>query len=114
MCNEWIQSSNPLTESIITGFQPISLAFAKDSNLGSWKGIGKNPSQWSSTAIDDSPSSPMWWTAIGATQYFSDEKIPGPRSPFQTDSNTTVLVNKVNLYVFKLPPKGDSYFYPSS
>ena len=40
-CNEWIQSSNPLTESTITGFVAISLAFTKNGDLRDWKGLGK-------------------------------------------------------------------------
>ena len=45
-CNEWIQSSNPVTETTITGFKPIFLAFPNlapwNGKVGSWAGLGKN------------------------------------------------------------------------
>ena len=41
-CNEWIQSSNPFTESTITGFRPIFLAFVRNGAGGAWAGIGIN------------------------------------------------------------------------
>ena len=52
-CNEWKQSSNPFTESSITGFEPIFLAFTQDSNFNDWRGLGKSPSQFPQTLIDD-------------------------------------------------------------
>jgi len=92
ICNEWIQTSNPATESTITGFEAISLAFTQNSLLNPWKGLGRNlASLQSSTLIDDSPSSSAWWSAIGAfTQYTNNVSIPGPRPN---------VVSKVELFV---------------
>ena len=97
-CNEWMQTSNPVAEGNITGFEVISLAFTKDGAEQSWHGLGKsseyngeNPS-----LIDDTGSNPYWWCAIGATRYHGHplavpRTIPGP---WQAN------VRKVELYVF--------------
>lgn len=101
-CNEWIQSSNPLTETTITGFKPISLAFHLNSGKDPWAGLGKSPSQWSGAAIDDTPTSSGWWYAIGATRlHFGG--IPGPRHKNDSVANTGKggVVKKVQLYVQK-------------
>ena len=95
-CNEWIQSSNPLTETTIRGFKPISLAFTKDSYLKAWRGLGKSPSNYPYAAIDDAPTGSYWWTAIGATRLYHG-KIPGPRS--DRDWNKIAIITKVQLYV---------------
>ena len=96
-CNEWIQSSNPATESVITGFKPISLAFVKNSISQDWKGLGINlPGNQASSLIDDSPSHPYWFSAIGAFRNWRGaDKIPGPRiEPYSIKSPTT----KVELF----------------
>lgn len=102
-CNEWIQSSNPVTAHRITGFRPIGqLAFDKNSYLQPWAGIGLNLPQYQvflgrgSTIIDDAPLQFNWFTAIGALSYWPDPNkptIPGPRWN---------AVTKVELYVFHL------------
>ena len=94
-CNEWIQSSNPLTETTIRGFKPISLAFTKDSYLKAWRGLGKSPSAFPYAAIDDAPTESYWFTAIGATRLYRG-KIPGPRSDRASNIDA---VTKVQLYV---------------
>ena len=94
-CNEWIQSSNPLTESTITGFEPVSLAFEKDGYNQPWSGIGKSPSNLPSSTIDDRPTNSHWFSAIGITT-FSHGKIPGPRHSYDLLQS---LVTKVHLYV---------------
>ena len=99
-CNEWIQTSNPATESTITGFKPISLSFSNNSYLNSWAGIGKDISGRNSTFIDDVPNEKYWFTAIGSYSYYPSTQttIPGPRN--QTDLNlNTFGVHQVELYV---------------
>ena len=99
-CNEWIQTSNPATESTITGFKPISLSFSNNSYLNSWAGIGKDISGRNSTFIDDVPNEKYWFTAIGSYSYYPSTQttIPGPRN--QTDlSLNTFGVHQVELYV---------------
>ena len=61
-CNEWIQTSNPTTDSTITGFQPISISFQYDSYLKNWTGIGKDVS-------DYAPNESFNWTVIGSEAY---------------------------------------------
>lgn len=90
-CNEWIQSSNPATESTITGFRAKSLAFTKANWESEWKGIGKSVS--GKTLMDDAPTIGSYWTWIGAFSYFpyaNPSDIPGP---------TNWPVTKVELYV---------------
>ena len=97
-CNEWIQASNPATNSTITGFKPISLAFVKNSINQDWKGLGINlPQIQSSSLIDDAPTHSNWFSAIGAFRNWGGQnKIPGPRiEPSNSKSPTT----KVELYV---------------
>ena len=97
-CNEWIQSSNPLTETTITGFKAISLAFTITSYKKPWGGLGKSLSQWPYAAIDDSPSQSYWWFAIGSTRV-NNGGIPGPRYSDDATHNQFGTVKKVLLYV---------------
>ena len=96
-CNEWIQSSNPLTDSTITGFVAISLAFTKNGDLRDWKGLGKASPQLP-TAIDDAPETSFrWFSSIGATQFYPSKGfIPGPRNVHDAHLGK---VTKVELYV---------------
>merc|ERR1719342_1675549 len=95
-CNEWIQTSNPATDSTITGFWPVSISFPYNSNLKNWTGIGKDVSEYRGAFIDDVPSSSYWWTAIGAYKFHgSPSTIPGPRNL----KNDQFLVHQVELYV---------------
>ena len=55
-CNEWIQTSNPATDSTITGFKPISISFPYDSYLENWTGIGIDVTGRNVTLIDDAPN----------------------------------------------------------
>jgi len=95
-CNEWTQTSNPATESTITGFQPISLSFLYNSYLENWVGIGKDISGVGATFISDAPNRQWWWTAIGSYTYHeSSSTIPGPRNL----TNDQYIVKQVELYV---------------
>jgi len=100
-CNEWIQSSNPLTETTITGFKSISLAFTITSYMKPWGGLGKSVSHYPYAAIDDSPSQSGWWFAIGSTRAYYNGGIPGPRysSDSSNEANKFGTVKKVILYV---------------
>ena len=92
-CNEWIQSSNPATETTIRGFKPISLAFQTNGIGGAWAGLGKSSTiSYEETLIDDSPAYKNWHSAIGACAYWPGKpKIPDPRGGKG--------ITKVNLYV---------------
>jgi len=97
-CNEWIQTSNPYTESSITGFQEIFLAFDRNSNNDDWRGIGKNlVGNDVAVMMDDSPDTSNWFSAIGAKSYWGNGTIPGPRHP--TDHNTNSQISIVELFV---------------
>ena len=102
-CNEWIQSSNPATDSIITGFKPMSLAFVKNSINQDWKGLGINrASNQRNTLIDDAPTHGNWYSAVGAFAHWGGKNtIPGPRiEPASSKSPTT----KVELFAL---PRGE-------
>ena len=75
-CNEWKQTSNPVTEGTITGYEPISIAFPANGNGNPWAGLGK--SEQPSTLIDDTGSEATAWMAVGAFKFTSKDKIPGP------------------------------------
>ena len=102
ICNEWIQSSNPYTNSTITDFKAISIAFEKNSILSEWEGLAKNPAGINgNTVIDDSPSHGYYYSSIGAMTYWpSSGSIAGPRHP--TDSSGKLsIVTKVELYLYQ-------------
>ena len=90
-CNEWIQTSNPVTEGTIKGFKKIHLAFPKNGGGRDWVGIGKTGKSGPSL-IDDTGSAASWWMAIGATgnNPAGSKNIPGP---------WLNNVKKVELYV---------------
>ena len=97
-CNEWIQSSNPYTDSTITEFEEIFLAFDRDGNKKEWKGLGRNSAvNYADAYLDDSPSQRNWFSAIGAKKRWQKPYlIPGPRHPTDT---TNSAIAKVELYV---------------
>ena len=106
-CNEWIQSSNPATNSTIIGFKPMSLAFAKDSYNNDWKGLGINlPKLQGPTLIDDSPSGGNWYSAIGAFRYWGGQNtIPGPK----IEPSSKSPITKVELFVLSKETKIDMF-----
>ena len=117
-CNDWSQSSNPVTNSSIHGFRPNKpLAFTKDSYLKDWKGLGKNsPSVARDTFIDDAPTQSAWFSAVGAFSYWPGKPtIPGPR--LEPDSAKRSAITKVDLSVYNedkelsLTTKGYNYQY---
>merc|ERR1711962_493744 len=84
-CNEWSQTSNPVTESDITGFIPISIPFTKNSFNKNFGGLGVNAKGF------DGPKHGWWWAAIGAYSYHGGkDTIPGPYP---------TKVKKVDLYL---------------
>ena len=99
-CNEWIQTSNPATETTIRGFKAISLDFKINSLQNAWAGLGKNA--YGTTLIDDAPEYDSGFCAIGATKYWPEKfQIPGPfcRSPGFTSGG----ISEVNLYLKIVP-----------
>ena len=95
ICNEWIQSSNLYTESTITGFEKIFLAFDRNSNNDDWRGLGKNlVGNDVAVMMDDSPDTSNWFSAIGAKSYWGNRTIPGPRHP--TDHTTNSQISMVD------------------
>ena len=92
-CNEWSQTSNPVTESTIQNFVPIHLSFAKNSYDEGFVGLGVSPVSSEYTLIDDAPGRGNWWMAIGARRSHGEEDtIPGPY---------TINVKRVELYAKK-------------
>ena len=92
ICNEWIQTSNPATESKITGFTPLHLEFDANGFNESWKGLGKNTKYSQNTFIDDTPGRGGRYSSIGAFQSFESEHFIA--GPFPN------LTSKVSLYAF--------------
>ena len=118
-CNYWSQSSNPATDSKISGFKPISLAFTKNSYLKEWKGLGKNIKKYAEdTYIDDAPNQFYWYSAVGAFRFWPDKNkptIPGPR--LEPDPAKRSAITKVDLHAYNeerkliLKTKGYNYQY---
>ena len=94
-CNEWIQSSNPLTQQKITGFAGISLTWNTNGIGGPFQGLGLNLPDRGFNLIDATPDDRGWWYSIGSLKYHSGpDSVPGPW-PY--------VVKRVVLYVFYTP-----------
>merc|ERR1719481_880976 len=63
-CNEWIQESNPATESEIRGYREIHKAFLNDPD--DFQGLGLNSGKYKNSLIDSTPHKANWLYAIGA------------------------------------------------
>ena len=100
-CNEWIQSSNPATETTIRGFKAMSLEWSW-AGRNAWAGLGKTSSNsYGTTLIDDAPKNKEWFCAIGATAYWPERfKIPGPKYE-KEEGGPEGGISEVILYVFK-------------
>ena len=98
-CNEWIQSSNPATDTSIAGFSAVSLAFPAGGN-GNFRGLARSPAG-TPAAIDDHPGGGTWYSAIGATTLYNNG-IPGPAWD---------MVDWIQLYVCSSCTGNKIYFY---
>ena len=96
--NEWKQMSNPVTDTIIKGFQAIRLDMKKKQKNDNgqkmpWGGMGLCYN-FRTLMCDTPPRKPgYWWMAVGAKQDYKNVipgKIPGPWN---------VGVRKVEMYV---------------
>lgn len=95
-CNEWKQTSNPVTEKDITGYDPIKITFKKGSTKGEFGGLGVSPASRKSCFIDDVPDHSYWWNCVGAYRYHpSKPTIPGP-----VVGPKGTAVKKVVLYLY--------------
>ena len=101
--NEWIQTSNPVRDSIIEGYQPISLDYKTDGNSEPWGGLG-NCSGSSKAAICDTPTTGNSFMCVGCQYWWPStdtDTFPGPRSnPYVVGD---YAVTKVELYA-RIPP----------
>ena len=86
-CYEWTQTSNPVLESTITGYQPIDIPFT-DYPFGGL-GLNRDSSHKEDTLIDHAPDLVTWWNSIGTIKFHMSQ-IPGPEKQ---------VVNKSALYV---------------
>ena len=97
-CNEWIQSSNPLLESTVTGYADVNLTWTKSGLNGPFQGLGLSPPSASKNLIDDLPNHANNYMSIGTMTYWGDTNtIPGPKEVGK--------VKKVEWYVFYTPSK---------
>jgi hypothetical protein len=76
-CNEWKQSSNPVVDSTISGFEAITLTFPKNGEGNPFGGLGLSPLNFVSNLIDDTPDHTNWFNPIGTLQLWGGQ-IPGP------------------------------------
>ena len=103
-CNEWIQSSNPLLESTITGFTGIHLTWPKRADGGPFQGLGQSPSNVGNNLMDDTPNDANWWNTVGTISPFGGS-IPGPVG------TEHITVKKKELYVEYTPSKQNTYLH---
>ena len=99
-CNEWIQSSNPVTETKITGFQAISLVFTKNGDNRAWEGLGYDKAGNRTLGADSPVNVRKWGGAIGAIEWSPESVgvIPGPRDDQPVGPRDHRPVTKVVLY----------------
>ena len=94
--NEWIQTSNPATDSKIEGFQPIKLDYKKDGTNKPWGGLGLRTGA-GKALLTDTPNHSNWFMCIGCQGWWpSTGTIPGPRLDPNADDKA---VTRVELYV---------------
>ena len=96
-CNEWKQTSNPVEDIKIKGFEPVGKLSFTENGLGEdWGGLGKSKKE-SHTLIDDTGtgSDNKWNMAVGAFKHEDKDKktIPGPKGEKK--------IRQVELYVKK-------------
>jgi len=92
--NEWIQTSNPVTESTIEGFQPVKLDYRLDGHNNPWGGLGLHTGD-RRPFISDTPTRSNWHMCIGCQDWWpSSGTIPGPRL-----DSIPKAVTRVDLYV---------------
>ena len=103
-CNEWTQTSNPVTESTITGYKPIKLDF------GSFTGLGVNMiSDRKNAYIDYLPNTGHWFYAVGAMNYWGGSNtIPGPLG-VKNSAVTKVTLSVVKPGNFNIIKEGHSF-----
>merc|ERR1739838_969207 len=93
-CNEWKQSSNPVLESTVTGFEAVRLTWPLRSDHQAFGGLMKsNPGH---NLMDDDPSGVLWWNSVG-TIFDYHGKIPGPVGA----GKNGITVMKKQLFVYK-------------
>ena len=91
--NEWIQTSNPVTDSTIEGYQTVNLDYTVDGLNHPWGGLGLRTGT-DKALITDTPTAGNWFMCIGCQSWYSNTgTIPGPR---KSGENT---VTRVELYV---------------
>ena len=94
-CNSWFQTSNPVTESVVTGFETQSLVFPIANGLGKKEGgVGE-------TLICSDPMGQFVYYSIGVTraiEKFGCCKFAGPLTNPVSDFS---FISKVDLYVEK-------------
>ena len=89
-CNEWTQTSNPVLESIIEGYNPIRITF--NSENGDFPGLGLFQLSRSKHLINDRPYVNTPWFSVGTMESSLNEegKFAGPSKQY---------VEKAVLYV---------------
>ena len=93
-CNEWKQSSNPLTEPKITGFSAKAITWPKNSIDKEFGGLGLSPPSFRENLIDDAPEHSYWYSSIGSLKHWGgSDTIPGPKKDGQK------AVKRVELHV---------------
>ena len=98
-CNEWYQTSNPLSDSDITGFEKVKMEFEVRTHGETevFEGLGKNgpDSADHRSAISNSPLNGHWWMAIGAYEGHEviqgKTEIPGPVEAVDQGQAVTVV-----------------------
>ena len=96
--NEWMQTSNPVTDSTIKGFQPVKLDYQIDGHANPWGGLGLNTVN-EQALISDTPTTEFFYMCLGCQIYYpSTGAIPGPRISKENEEDV-LAVTQVELYV---------------
>jgi len=94
-CNEWIQTSNPVTETTVTGYKAVKITWNRNGINGPFQGLGLSPTSFKDNLIDAAPTHSRWWFSIGTIRPHVGG-IPGPRDGRNDDGK---VVKKNELYV---------------
>merc|ERR1719347_2514099 len=89
-CNEWKQSSNPVTHSQVEDFVALRLTWPLRADGQPF--VGLMSSNTGQNLMDDNPSEDYWWNSVGTIKDY-EGKILGP-------GNITVTRKQLFVYTF--------------
>ena len=103
-----MQTSNPVLDSTIEGFQPLTLDYDIDGRNNPWGGLGLCTGS-QEAFICDTPAERNWYTSIGSQAWspvgFTTGTIPGAKGGVFGEH----AVTRVELYISNFTSSGNNH-----